>query len=126
MMDLDDFKIVNDTYGHVYGDKAMSLIAETMSKCIRNTDYIGRFGGDEFLLICTGTGLEEALYVAERIRKTIQSSIFVLSDEIKVRVTTSLGVHEYDENDNSFTDVVKRADQCLYLAKETRNTVMSK
>jgi diguanylate cyclase (GGDEF)-like protein len=126
MIDLDDFKIVNDTYGHVYGDKAMSLIAETMSKCIRNTDYIGRFGGDEFLLICTGTGLEEALYVAERIRKTIQSSIFVLSDEINVRVTTSLGVHEYDENDNSFTDVVKRADQCLYLAKETRNTVMRK
>ena len=124
MIDLDDFKIVNDTYGHVYGDKAMSLIAETMSKCIRNTDYIGRFGGDEFLLICSETGIKEALYVAERIRKTIQSSIFVLNDEIKVRMTTSLGVHEYDENDNSFTDVVKRADQCLYLAKETRNTVM--
>jgi diguanylate cyclase (GGDEF)-like protein len=124
MIDLDDFKIVNDTYGHVYGDKAMSLIAETMSKCIRNTDYIGRFGGDEFLLICSETGIKEALYVAERIRKTIQSSVFVLNDEIKVRMTTSLGVHEYDENDNSFTDVVKRADQCLYLAKETRNTVM--
>ena len=126
MIDLDDFKIVNDTYGHVYGDKAMSLIAETISKCIRNTDHIGRFGGDEFLLICSGTGLKEALEVAERIRKTIQSSIFILDSEINVRMTMSLGVHECDENDDSFTDVVKRADQCLYLAKETRNTVMSK
>jgi len=125
MIDLDGFKTINDTYGHVYGDKVMSLIAKTISKCIRNTDYIGRFGGDEFLLICTKTGLKEALEVAERIRKTIDSSLFVFGDEVNIRMTMSLGVHECDKKDYSFTDVVKRADEYLYLAKEKRNKVSS-
>ena len=125
MMDLDGFKTINDTHGHIYGDRAMSLIAKTISKCIRNTDYIGRFGGDEFLLICSGTGLKEALDVAERIRKTIGSSLFVFGDEVNISLTMSLGVHECEEKDYSFTDVVKRADEYLYHAKETRNTVTS-
>ncbi len=124
MMDLDNFKIVNDTYGHLYGDKALSLVAETISKCIRNTDYIGRFGGDEFLLICPLAGKNEALEVAERIRSTIGNNVFVLSDGISVNLTLSLGVHECDEEDNSFTDVVKKADKCLYLAKEAKKNIV--
>jgi diguanylate cyclase (GGDEF)-like protein len=124
MMDLDNFKIVNDTYGHIYGDKALSLVAESITKCIRNTDYIGRFGGDEFLLICPDTGLKEAMDVAERIRTTIGSKLFVLGDGVNIYLTLSLGVHECNEKDNSFTDIVKGADKCLYRAKKTERNIV--
>lgn len=124
MMDLDNFKVVNDTYGHIYGDKAMSLVGEVIAKCIRNTDYIGRFGGDEFLLICPGAGIKEVFEVAERIRKALENHLFVLSDEVSLRLTVSLGIHECSKEDNSLTDMIKKADKCLYKAKETRNTVV--
>ena len=124
MMDLDNFKDVNDTYGHIYGDKAMSLVGEVITKSIRNSDYIGRFGGDEFLLICPGAGIKEASEVAERIRKALENHLFILSDEIRLKLTVSIGVHEYSEEDNSLTDMIKIADKCLYKAKETRNKVV--
>ncbi len=124
MMDLDNFKVVNDTYGHICGDKAMSFVGEVIAKCIRNSDYIGRFGGDEFLLICPGAGVKEGFEVAERIRKTLENHIFVLGEGVSVRLTVSLGVHEYSKEDNSLTDMIKTADKCLYKAKETRNTVV--
>lgn len=123
MMDVDNFKKVNDTYGHVNGDAALRFIAKTISKCIRSTDYIGRFGGDEFLLICPGAGIKEALEVAERIRTTIENISFTLS-ESKVNVTLCLGVHQCTINDVSFVDAVNKADECLYYAKKAgKNTV---
>lgn len=123
MMDLDDFKIVNDTYGHIYGDKALSLVAESISKCIRNTDSIGRFGGDEFLLLCPNAGLKEALDVAERIRTTIEKGSFMLGDGIIVNLTMSLGVHECDPEDKLFTDTVKKADNGMYAAKRKSKNI---
>ena len=125
MMDLDNFKIINDTYGHIYGDKALSIVAETISKCIRNTDLIGRFGGDEFLLICPDAGLKEALDVAERIRASIEKHSFILGDGVIINLTLSLGVYECNLEDKSFTDTVKKADKCLYTAKNiSRNIVI--
>jgi len=125
MIDVDHFKTINDTYGHVLGDKVLSMVAETISKCIRNTDYIGRYGGDEFLLICPGLGEPEAADVAERIRSAVESTIFDLGDGILVSVTISLGVHEYNDKDKCFTDVVKAADKSLYCAKDNnRNLVI--
>ena len=124
MIDLDSFKTINDTYGHIYGDIALGLVAETISKCIRNTDYIGRFGGDEFLLICSDAGLKEALEVAERIRATVANNLFILGDGIIIRLTLSIGVHECCKEDNSCTDVIKKADECLYFAKESRRNIV--
>lgn len=124
MMDLDDFKNVNDTYGHIYGDKALSLVAQIISRCIRNTDYIGRFGGDEFLLICSGAGKTEAYEVAERIRANIEKSTIYLGDGIYINLTMSLGVHECGIEDKSFTDILKKADKCLYRAKEKMKNVV--
>jgi len=124
MMDLDNFKIINDTYGHIYGDKALSLVAETIYKCIRNTDNIGRFGGDEFLLICFDAGLNDAIEIAERIRAAIENNLLILNDDISVKLTTSIGVYECGECDNSCTDVVKKADERLYAAKKYKNTVV--
>lgn len=125
MIDLDRFKNINDSFGHIYGDRVLSMVAETISKCIRNTDYIGRYGGDEFLLICPGLGEPEARDVAERIRKTIENKIFDLSDGILISITLSIGVHEFKRIDKSFMDVLKNADKNLYFAKEgNRNLVV--
>ena len=125
MIDIDNFKTVNDTYGHVLGDRALSMVAETIAKCIRNTDYIGRYGGDEFLLICPGLGEPEAVDVAERIRSAVENRLYNLDDCIIVSVTISLGVHEYKKNDMSFMEVVKVADKNLYSAKgNNRNIVI--
>jgi len=125
MIDIDNFKSVNDTYGHVLGDRALSMVAETISRCIRNTDYIGRYGGDEFLLICPGLEEPEAVEVAERIRSSVENKLYNLGDGAIISVTISLGVHEYSQNDKSFMDVVKVADKNLYCAKgNNRNIVI--
>lgn len=126
MIDIDDFKIVNDTYGHYYGDKALSLISQTISKCIRASDYIGRYGGDEFLLICPGAKQKEAMEVAERIRKTVYNKSFDLGDDITVNLSLSLGVYEFSYIDESFTDGMKMADKQMYSAKRNdKNKVVS-
>lgn len=124
MIDIDNFKTVNDTYGHVLGDKVLSMVADTISKCIRNSDYIGRYGGDEFLLICPGLGEPEAVDVAERIRLSIENKLFNIGEGIKAAVTISLGVHEYRKNDLSFMDVVKAADKNLYSAKGSNRNIV--
>lgn len=124
MIDIDNFKIVNDTYGHVLGDKALSMVAGTISRCIRNTDYIGRYGGDEFLLVCPGLGRTEAVDVAERIRSAVENKLYDLGEGIQVSVTISLGVHEYNSKDMSFMDGVKAADKNLYSAKDKNRNVV--
>jgi diguanylate cyclase (GGDEF)-like protein len=117
MIDVDNFKTINDTYGHVYGDKAISLLSETIARSIRNTDYIGRYGGDEFLLICPDAGEHEAFEVAERIRKSVENTVFSIGEGIDMSLTISLGVHQCADCDSSFDDVIKRADKSLYFAK---------
>ena len=127
MIDIDNFKNINDSYGHVYGDKALNMVTDTISKCIRTTDYIGRYGGDEFLLICPGAEQEEALEVAERIRNTISCKTYLIGEDISVNITLSLGVYEFGNNDMSFIDGVKIADKYLYNAKKgSKNKVVSK
>jgi len=127
MIDIDNFKSINDSYGHVFGDKALNMVTDTVSKCIRTTDYIGRYGGDEFLLICPGAEQEEAIDVAERIRKTICSKTYLIGENVTVNITLSLGVYEFGKNEISFIDGVKMADKYLYNAKKgSKNKVASK
>lgn len=124
MIDVDNFKVINDTYGHVCGDKVISLLSETISKSIRNTDYIGRYGGDEFLLICPDAGEDEAFEVAERIRKTVESNVFSIGEGIEMSLTISLGVHQCTLGDLSFDDVIKKADNNLYIAKRSNKNMV--
>lgn len=127
MIDIDNFKSINDSYGHVFGDKALNMVTDTISKCIRTTDYIGRYGGDEFLLICPGAEQEEAIDVAERIRKTICNKTYLIGENALVSITLSLGVYEFGKNEMSFIDGVKMADKYLYNAKKgSKNKVVSK
>lgn len=124
MIDIDNFKSVNDTYGHVLGDRALSMVAETITRCIRNTDYIGRYGGDEFLLVCPGLEEHEAFDVAERIRSAVESSLYNLGDGVIINITISLGVHEYSKRDKSFMEMVKAADKNLYIAKGNNKNIV--
>lgn len=115
-IDLDHFKPVNDTYGHGIGDIVLKRVAEILQQSVREVDYAGRLGGEEFVVILTRTRLSEALTVTERIRKAIEDADF--SDvQAGLKVTASLGATSYVPSE-SVEDVLSRADGFLYQSKE--------
>ena len=120
MIDIDHFKAVNDHYGHVVGDRVLMYLAGIIDKAIRGIDSVGRYGGEEFLVIMPNTDLTNAMEVCERIRKNVEA--FDFGDGIKV--TVSLGTVEFNkENAEGFIDA---ADKCMYEAKESgRNRTVS-
>jgi len=120
MIDIDNFKKVNDTYGHLVGDKVLKKVAETTKKTLRRSDIAIRYGGEEFLIILPHTDLDAAKIAAERIRKNIEKL-----NVDGVKVTVSIGIA-----DNSLSprleDLIRKADQALYIAKRTgKNRVVA-
>ncbi len=113
--DIDHFKRINDSYGHLAGDKVLQLIARALEKNIRDTDFIARFGGEEFIILMPETTQEEAFIVAEKIRLLIAKSPFNFRKE-RVAVTMSIGIAEFQENETP-NSVFERADQAMYQAK---------
>ncbi|MBP2665987.1 MAG: diguanylate cyclase with sensor [Firmicutes bacterium] len=125
MLDIDFFKTINDTYGHAAGDKVLISTTQTIAKHIRDTDILGRLGGDEFIVVFPNIMIEQAYSSAEKLRKTIEQSEIEWETE-KIFVQVSIGVVEWSEQDVKFADLMKRADNSLYLAKRTgRNKVAS-
>jgi diguanylate cyclase (GGDEF)-like protein len=119
MLDVDHFKAINDNYGHCAGDHVLLRIAELIEDTIRANDLAGRWGGEEFLILCPETDQNGALQLAETIRKKIQSQDF----GIKLRITASLGVAEYRDS-FSQEELIKTVDTALYDAKKSgRNQV---
>ncbi|MDD2592444.1 MAG: sensor domain-containing diguanylate cyclase [Erysipelotrichaceae bacterium] len=112
MFDIDDFKKVNDTKGHVFGDKVLIRVAEILKRAIRDKDLVGRYGGEEFMLVLPKTDLEQAKIVAERIRKAVEVDKMI--DDQKI--TISGGVKQFANE--SITDFIHDADQALYKAKK--------
>jgi diguanylate cyclase (GGDEF)-like protein len=113
MADIDNFKHINDSYGHLVGDQVLKAISHRIRNTVRAYDILGRYGGEEFLIIMPDTTLEEARGLAERIRIRVK--------EEKVNTTTvtmSLGVVCVEESDRSLDDIIRRADQNLYSAKK--------
>jgi diguanylate cyclase (GGDEF)-like protein len=120
LMDLDDFKQLNDTYGHPVGDRVLREIAQVIRRNMRGIDIAARYGGEEFAFILPRTGLVDAHVVAERIRADIADHRVVVSDRAVVRITASMGVAGYPESgDGDPTTIVSRADVALYRAKST-------
>ncbi len=113
--DLDDFKMVNDRFGHQAGDKALRVIGQIMHKRLRQTDFVGRYGGEEFCVLLSGTPLDEAAAVAEQIRKSVEESGFHSGDR-PVTLTISCGYTEFREGDTP-DSAFSRADNALYKAK---------
>ena len=124
LIDIDDFKAVNDTYGHHAGDETLKELANVAQTMLRRTDVLGRYGGDEFLIGLSQTARADALRVAERVRRTVEQRAFVRLPESR-RVTLSIGVAEYRPSD-TLDRLLSEADIALYEAKrEGRNRVVA-
>jgi diguanylate cyclase (GGDEF)-like protein/PAS domain S-box-containing protein len=120
MIDLDHFKKVNDTYGHLAGDLTLQTLANIVKPNIRKSDYFGRWGGEEFLIVATEATRENAFVLAEKIRRVVEGHQF---DEVG-SVTLSCGIAQYREGE-TVDDFMKRADDALYRAKsQGRNRVV--
>lgn len=116
MFDLDRFKRVNDTYGHLIGDRVLVMIARVMRREFRSKDIIARFGGEEFVAILPGLSLEHALVVAQRIANAIRDEAVAVNDSEYIHVSSSIGVTEYQPQE-SIEKTLKRVDDLLYYAK---------
>ena len=125
MMDLDFFKTVNDQYGHLMGDEVLKEAAATLSKCLRNTDLLARYGGEEFCALLPALDTEQAIELAERIRRHIEACSFQ-SESGEFNVTVSIGLARYSSARHpSFDKLFADADAALYAAKNAgRNVVM--
>jgi len=124
MLDVDHFKVVNDTYGHQAGDTVLKQVAEIFNENLRTVDSAGRYGGEEFFVILAESGVEESIQAAERIRKAVASHIFI-HEEQEIRVHISVGIGRIQKQDRDEQQVVGRADMALYRAKdEGRNRVV--
>ncbi|MBI9085606.1 MAG: diguanylate cyclase [Desulfobacterales bacterium] len=125
MLDIDHFKLYNDTYGHLEGDKVLVRMSEVIQSCLRTMDSAYRYGGEEFTIILPETGGEEAHHVAQRIRKTIETQDFNPEPGASVTVTVSTGVTQYAHGEEA-SAFVQRADQAMYTSKQKgRNQVSS-
>ncbi len=122
MIDIDEFKSVNDSFGHLVGDDVLRAVGDALRACLRREDFAGRYGGEEFFVILPGSGLEAALAIAERIRATIAAADVAVGGA-KVSVTASIGVAPYAAGD-AVADWVGKADAAMYRAKQAgRNRV---
>jgi polar amino acid transport system substrate-binding protein len=118
--DVDNFKVINDSYGHYMGDKVLKMFATLLMKQTRKTDICGRWGGEEFILASLEADIGEAKTLAEKLRKKIEEHDF----GVQKKVTCSFGVAQY-ESDESLEHLIHRADLALYEAKSMgRNRVV--
>ena len=117
MIDIDRFKEVNDSYGHLAGDVLLQQFARRIKSSLRSYDAIGRFGGEEFLVVLPGSDLEQARSVAHKIWTLIREEPFTLEGK-QVPVTASIGVDALRKGDDDYLQVLKRADEKLYGAKD--------
>lgn len=118
MLDMDNFKDVNDTYGHPCGDVALKQMAETIHASMRKGDLATRIGGDEFAIILAETGKSGALAVAEKLRKQLREITFQSPEGKRFHVTTSIGLITYPEDAQNISDLMSGVDMGLYRAKE--------
>ena len=123
LIDIDHFKKVNDTFGHLTGDQVLELVTKDCQNVLREGDVFGRYGGEEFAILLPETQLQESLEVAERVREVIEKNTVDYGSR-QIKITASLGVAAWYERCKSIESLLSLADQALYLAKaEGRNCV---
>jgi diguanylate cyclase (GGDEF)-like protein len=125
MFDIDDFKQINDTFGHSVGDQVLQCLTQVVRAKLRSADVIGRYGGDEFVILCPHTSAQEALPIAERIH-TSSASIRMETDKGPLTITISIGIAQTTHSSvpgpgksDTLENLLRRADQALYEAKQT-------
>ena len=130
MIDIDHFKAVNDRYGHQIGDRVLKSLCEVLIKKGRITDVVARYGGEEIVILTIQTNISDTFNVAEKLRKTVETSIMVPVDKSEyredIRITVSIGVAGLDQQGFDSQAMIKKADMALYQAKsEGRNRVIA-
>lgn len=126
LLDVDLFKRINDVYGHLIGDKALQAVASTLQNTLRKGDQLGRYGGEEFLIVLSQTDLKQAVTIAERCRQAVSETMLHNDDEEKLQVTASFGVSSSMQCGYQIDKIVRQADKYLYQAKgQGRNQVIS-
>ena len=125
MLDVDSFKSFNDTYGHPQGDELLRSIASILRANVRSVDHVGRYGGEEFLVLLPETDKDAACRLAERIRGAVEERAVIIVDGREIRRTVSVGVASYPEDALNPAELVQRADEALYRAKRAgKNRVL--
>lgn len=124
MLDLDHFKNINDTYGHLFGDTVLAKIAGLIRDKLRKDDFFVRYGGEEFIIMFFNLKPDISLMLAERIRKAIEDfEIYNETEKINVKITISIGVANLLQRNLKALELINEADKAMYKAKETRNAV---
>ena len=123
-MDIDFFKRVNDAHGHLVGSRVLVEVGAVLRACVRDSDTVVRYGGDEFVVLLVETNADEAMIVAERMRRMIEAESFVKETGLAIRLTISIGIAAFPEHANTKQNLLNLADQAMYRGKEsTRNVV---
>ncbi len=124
LVDADHFKKINDQYGHLTGDEVLRQLAAVLKESVREIDIVGRYGGEEFCVVLPDTDAQGAAFVAERIRKTMESKK-IRAYDATLRVTISLGVASYPSDGKTAEELIDKADWALYRAKSAgRNCII--
>ncbi|MFC5583723.1 diguanylate cyclase [Nitratireductor kimnyeongensis] len=118
MLDIDHFKSINDRFGHATGDQVISIAAAKISACLRSGDILGRVGGEEFAIVIPKCTREQALEVAERIRRAFANTHVTPEDEVSISVTVSVGLASSDDGSANVEALLEEADKALYRAKD--------
>lgn len=123
LLDLDHFKLINDRSGHLAGDEVLRRTAEVLTSCVREADTLGRYGGEEFIIILPQTRLRGAVILAERVRHSVEQSVFPFRDEM-IKLTVSVGVTQMQLETTVYERLIQEADTALYQSKQKgRNRV---
>jgi diguanylate cyclase (GGDEF)-like protein len=125
MLDIDDFKAYNDTYGHLVGDALLRELAQILTRDIRKVDIVARYGGDEFIILLPHTDKKQAVALAERVRTSVKGHRFLGAEGLSSEITISLGVAACPEDVVESEPLVRAADMALLEAKKGRNKVCS-
>src|SRR5262249_26088509 len=118
-IDLDHFKQVNDTHGHLIGSKLLAEIGYLIKAQLRLIDYAFRYGGDEFVILLPQTGKDQALVAARRLRDNLRTIIFCQVEGLNLNVRASIGLATYPHYAKTPHDVIRQADEMMYLVKNT-------
>ncbi len=125
-LDMDHFKNVNDTHGHLIGSRLLYEVGQEIKRTLRESDVCFRYGGDEFLIILAHTNLADAVIVAERIRLQVEKKRFLAREGLDIRLTASIGVASVPDHATNKLQILKAADEALYgVKKAVRNKVIA-